>query len=134
MSGAVAEARRALHQALEAVTPATWRIHRTAPAQISAPCVFIDSPSIGTAGAGLVVVRFPVVAIVDGAQHRQLEQLDELLVRMWDASSRVGVPTSSSPASLDVGGPSLRAQTLTVEITLAAVTFCTPNLTATARG
>jgi hypothetical protein len=131
---AVAEARTALHEALEGVTPATWRVHRTAPAQITAPCVFIDAPSIGTAGAGLVVVRFPIVAIVDGAQHRQLEQLDELLVAMWDMASRVGVPTSSSPAQLDVGGPTLRAQTLTVEITVAAVTFCAPQLSETVRG
>ena len=131
---AVAEARTSLHDALQGVTPETWRVHRTAPAQITAPCVFVDSPTIGTATPGLINVTFPIVAVVDGAQHRQLEQLDELLVAMWDAASKIGIPRSSTPAALDVGGPSLRAQTITVEIVMAAVTFCLPQLSETVRG
>jgi hypothetical protein len=133
MSGAVAEGRTTLHEALQGVTPATWRIHRTAPAQITAPCVYLDAPSIRTDAPGLVALTFPVVMIVDGAQHRQLEQLDELLASVWTAASKVGVPTSSNPVALDVGGPTLRAQVLTVELVIAAVTMCPPSLVTTAR-
>jgi len=133
MTTAVAAARSDLHEALQVVTPSSWRIHRTAPAQVTAPVVFIDSPTIGTPGAGLVSVSFPVVMVVDGTVRVQLEQLDDLLSAVWSAAIKVGVPTSSAPAALDVGGPSLRAQVLTVEIIVAAVTMCPPSLV-TARG
>ena len=128
MSTAIAEARSDLHEALQGVTPSTWRIHRTAPANIAAPTVFIDSPTIQTNTPGLVSVTFPVVMIVDGAVYAQLEQLDDLLSAVWTAASKIGSPTTSNPASLDAGGPSLRAQVLSVEIVMAASTMCTPSL------
>ena len=128
MTTAIAEARTALHEALQGVTPSTWRIHRTAPAQITAPVVFIDSPTIASTTPGLVTVSFPVVMVVDGTVRAQLEQLDDLLAAVWTAASKAGSPTSSNPVALDVGGPSLRAQVLTVEITVAAVTMCPPSL------
>ena len=126
----IADARTELHEALLEVTPASWRVHRTSPAQITAPCVFLDSPSILTNTPGLVYITFPVVMIVDGAQHRQLEQLDELLAAVWTAASKVGAPTTSNPVALDVGGPSLRAQVLNVELVVTAVTMCPPTMLA----
>ena len=128
---AVAQARTDLHDVLKDVTPSTWRIHRTSPAQIAAPCVFIDSPSISTSQPGLISVIFPVVMITDGTITAQLEQLDDLLSAVWTAASKVGSPTNSNPASLDVGGPSLRAQVLSVEIVIAASTMCAPSLITT---
>ena len=125
---AVAQARTDLHTVLTTVTPASWRIHRTAPAQATAPCVFIDSPTISTTTPGIVSVTFPVVMITDGTVTAQAEQLDDLLSAVWSAASKVGVPTNSNPASLDVGGPSLRAQVLSVEIVMAASTMCAPSL------
>ena len=133
MTTAVAQARTDLHEALHDVTPSTWRIHRTAPTQPAAPVVFIDSPTISTQSSGLVAVSFPVVMVVDGTIRAQLEQLDDLLAAVWTAAAKVGRPTSTSPAALDVGGPSLRAQVLTVEIVIAAVTLCPPSLTTSAR-
>jgi hypothetical protein len=125
---AVAQARTDLHDALKTVTPSTWRVHRTAPPQVTAPVVFIDSPSIVTQGSGIVGVVFPVVMVVDGTVRAQLEQLDDLLSAVWSAASRVGMPTGSNPTALDVGGPSLRAQVLSIEITMAAITLCAPSL------
>jgi hypothetical protein len=125
---AVAQARTDLYEALRTVTPSTWRIHRTSPPQIVAPCVFPDSPSITTQSNGLIAVSFPVVMITDGTVTAQLEQLDDLLSAVWTAASKIGVPTNSSPASLDVGGPSLRAQVLSVEIAMTASTMCSPSL------
>jgi hypothetical protein len=130
---AVADARAELYEALQTVTSSTWRVHQYAPATIAAPVIFIDSPSIGTPTPGLVSVTFPVVMVVDGSVRAQLEQLDELLARVWTAAERVGVVRNSNPASLDVGGPSLRAQVITVENTVAAVTMCPPTLIETAR-
>ena len=126
----VADARTELYEALQSVTPATWRVFRTAPAQVVAPSTFIDSPSILTNTPGIVTVSFPVVMVVDGAQHRQLEQLDELLAAVWTEASKVGNPTTSNPVALDVGGPTLRAQVLTIEIDMAAVAMCPPSLVA----
>ena len=128
MTTAVAQARTDLHDVLKGVTPQTWRVHRTDPVQISAPLVYIDSPSIVTTTPGLVSVTFPLVMVVDGAVGAQLEQLDDLLSAVWTVASRVGQPTTSNPVALDVGGPSLRAQVLSVEITLAASTMCEPSL------
>jgi hypothetical protein len=125
---AVAQARTDLYEALKTVTPSAWRIHRCAPPLITAPVVFIDSPSIATQQPGIVSVAFPVVMVVDGNVRAQLEQLDELLSAVWSAASRVGVPTSSTPTALDIGGPSLRAQVLNVEISMAAVTLCASSL------
>ena len=128
MTTAVAEARSELHEALKGVTPSTWRVHRTAPPQITAPTVFIDSPSILTTTPGLVLVTFPIVMVVDGTVRAQLEQLDDLLSAVWTAASRVGAPTASNPIARDVGGPSLRAQVVSVEIDIAASTMCLPSL------
>ena len=128
MTTAIADARTELHDALLDVTPATWRVHRTAPAQITAPCVFLDSPAILTNTPGLVTLTFPVVMVVDGAIYAQLEQLDDLLSAVWTAASKVGMPTTSNPVALDVGGPTLRAQVLNVELVVAAVTMCPPTL------
>lgn len=125
---AIAEARTELHDALKTVTPSTWRVHRMAPQQITAPMIFIDAFTIGTPNSGLVNVSFPVVMVVDGTVSAQLEQLDDLTSAVWSAAVRVGSPLSSSPASLDVGGPSLRAQVLVVEIVMAAITLCSPSL------
>ena len=132
MSTAIAQARSDLHEALQGVTPSTWRIHRTSPANIAAPTVFIDSPTINSTQPGLVSVTFPVVMIVDGAVYAQVEQLDDLLSAVWSAASRVGSPTTSNPVALDVGGPSLRAQVLNVVVVLAAVTMCPPTMLASA--
>ena len=128
---AVAQARTDLHTVLKGVTPSSWRVHRTSPAQITAPSIFIDSPSILTNTPGLVSVTFPVVMIVDGTVTAQLEQLDDLLSAVWTSASKVGSPTTSNPVALDVGGPSLRAQVLSVEIVMAASTMCAPSLVTT---
>ena len=132
MTTALAQARTDLYEVLRGVTPSPWRVHRIAPSQIAAPLVYIDSPTIEAPQAGLVSVVLPVVMVVDGTLASQLETLDELLAVYWSASSRVGTPTGSNPVALDVGGPSLRAQVLSVEVMLAAVTMCAPSLNITA--
>jgi hypothetical protein len=129
---AISDARTELHEVLKTITLATWRVHRTAPAQLTAPCVFIDDWSI-VPSASLIAVVFPIVAVVDGAQHRQIEELDELGAAVWTAASKIGTPRSSTPVSLDVGGPSLRAHQMSVEIVMTASTLCPPVLTTSSR-
>jgi len=128
---AISAARTALHAALvDAVVAPAWRIHRTAPAQLIAPCVYLDSAELGVGsvpGAGIVAVTFPVVAVADGKVEAQVAALDDILARIWTAAmSADGDPTGSRPVALDVGGPTLRAHAVRVEMFVAALTMCAP--------
>jgi hypothetical protein len=128
----VADERTKLYDALVASSPTPWRVHRTSPAQLVAPCVYLDAVelSIDTSiGAGIVLCTFPVVLVWDGAVRPQVEGLDDLLGRVWTAAVRAGGdPQTSRPIALDVGGPSLRAHALRVEMFVQAITMCAPSL------
>lgn len=112
----------------------SWRVHRTSPATIAAPSIWLDSVEltldVGTNGA-LIVATFPVILVVDGAQRRQIEELDDVVARVWTAALSVGEPTSSRPQTLDVGGPSLRAQAIAVDVLIEARTLCPIDLVST---
>ena len=135
---AIADARTKLYDALVDAFPSTsarmapWRVHRTSPSQLVAPAVFLDAVELGFdtgIGAGLVVCTFPVVCVWDGTVRPQVEALDDTLAAMWTAAVDAGGdPQSSRPLSLDVGGPSLRAHVLRVEMLVAAITLCAPSL------
>lgn len=134
----VADARTKLYDALVAEL-APGRVHRTAPSQLVAPCVFLDAVELGvdtSIGAGLVVCTFPVVCVWDGTVRPQVEALDDLLAAVWTAAVEAGGdPQTSRPLALDVGGPSLRAHVLRVEMLVTAITLCAPSLvTANAGG
>jgi hypothetical protein len=125
---AIADARTALHDALAlGLVDQPWRVHRTSPDQIAAPSVWIDSVSL-VADGPFVVATFPVYVVADGAVRRQVEALDDLLARLWTVSESVGLPQSARPQPLDVGGSSLRAHAMDVQIPLDARTLCPLDL------
>ena len=78
-----------------------------------------------------VVIRisFPVVAVYDGADHRQVEALDDLGAVMSDAIFRAGGrPIAVAARRLDVGGPTLRSVEYQADFTAQGITLCLPLL------
>lgn len=105
------------------------RVQPYPPAQVVAPCVWVEQPTGSTATIGVVaglvdVATFPVAIVYDGADRAQVAGLDELVARVWDAARTVGEPTSFRPQTLDVGGPNLRATVVDVEMRIGARTLC----------
>ena len=128
MPNAISDARTELFDAIKTGVEAPWRIQRTSPEQIAAPMIYIDSPELRAAASGIVTINFPVVIIFDGSVRSQIDGLDQMLAVLWTTATYVGTPTNSRPVNLDVGGPSLRAQVLDVEMFISAVTLCPPTL------
>lgn len=130
---AVSAARTALYDAVTtALAGSPWRVHRVVPASITAPTIYLDSVELGPAsieGASFTAATFPVVIVADGLERRQVEQLDDLVALVWDAARDAGgEPDISRPLELDVGGPTLRAQIIRVDMTLTVNTLCRPVL------
>jgi hypothetical protein len=112
----------------------SWRVHRTSPAQIAAPSMWIDSVELAVdtvTGAAFVAATFPVFVVVDGTVRRQIEELDDVLARVWTAAATVGEPTTARAQALDVGGPSLRAHVVNVDVLIQARTLCPLDLVTT---
>ena len=104
------------------------RVHRHRPDNLAAPCLFIDEPRHRPSSDGATVdVEFPVVVVVDGAIGAQLRKLDDLVDRAIAAAYDVGELVDSRPTPLDVGGPTLRARTVTAGVTVEAFIWCTPT-------
>lgn len=130
---AISAARTKLHDALSADAGlAPWRVHRVTPTQIAAPCVYLDSVELSldsVPGAAIVAAIFPVIIVVDGTVRPQIERLDDVLAHVWTAAVEAGGdPQSSRPVALDVGGPTLRAHALRVEMPVLALSMCAPSL------
>lgn len=126
---ALDDARTRLFAALAMALP-DGRAQQWTPSQVNAPVVWIDSAQINLQSAGarstVVVATFPVYCVVDGGVQQQLEALDAITAIVWDASSRGtgGAPVRAATQPLDVGGPSLRAVVVDVDIPIAARTLC----------
>jgi hypothetical protein len=126
----ISEARTGLYTALTGAIAAVWRVHRTPPVNPAAPCVWIG-PYQQQLNGPAITISFPVVAIYDGADHRQVEALDDLGAALSDAIWKAkGRPVRSFSSSIDVGGPSLRAVEYQADFTVQGVTLCTPLLEA----
>jgi hypothetical protein len=129
---AVSVARTALYEALRgSAALASWRVHRTTPRQIAAPCIYLDSVEMSTDtvnGATFVECMFPIILVHDGAVRAQVEALDDMLAHVWTAAMTVGDPTDSRPVNLDVGGPTLRSHLVRVGVLVQAITLCPPTL------
>lgn len=116
------------------LTLSTGRVHQWPAPQPNAPCVWIEQPAgvltdIGRQGTVWVnTVTFPVAVVFDGADRAQVGGLDELVARVWDRAWAAGArPVRFRPGPIDVGGPSLRATYVDVEMTVTSVTFCYPT-------
>lgn len=135
----VSAARSSLWDVLRnALDPTPWRAHKYPPAQVVAPCIFIGTtPDLaqdvrGTPGATFTIATFPITAVFDGADERQVAGLDDMQCLVWDAVLAVGAnPRSATPGRLNVGGPTLRSVVIDAEFVLLATTLCIPLLEAT---
>lgn len=137
MTSRLSDARSGLYSALSTVfsTPVDGytfdgRVDPYPASQPAAPCVWIEQPAgaeniVGELGTALIdVATFPVAVVYDGSDRAQVSGLDELVARVWDAARTVGHPQRFEPRPLDVGGPTLRATFVDVDMTIAALTLC----------
>lgn len=129
MTSKVSDARTRLYDALTAaLVDMPWRAHLYPPVQLSAPCVYIG-PVEQRTEPPLILLRFPVVAVFDGADRRQVEQADDTSALISDAVFAArGVPLESRAIRLDVGGPTLRAVEYQAELAVQSMTLCPPLL------
>jgi len=129
MTSRIGQARAQLHEALTAeMTAMPWRVHLHPPANVTAPCVYIG-PYESDSVEPRMVIRFPVVIVVDGVDRRQVEQLDDIGAAVSDAILRAGgIPRSTVTTRPDGVSPTLRASETTAELTLATMTLCLPAL------
>lgn len=137
MSDAISSARAALHAALVPLLDA-GRVGEYASDASKTPHIYIGSPRLSRRVIDRndtlwTYATFPVVIDVDGTDRAQLEQLDGLTARVWDAV--IGVlpraqPINSNPGVVDVtglGAQSTRRQTVEVEIPIGQLTLCPPT-------
>lgn len=127
-----AEARATLTEALDAVID--WPVFDTRPpGELPVPCVYVDVVSRRAGdddGAPVVVVTFPVVAIVDGDDAAQCRALDVVGDITWDTVRALdGGAVSADPGIVDVGGPRLRSLVTLVDVVVERPTMCTPEVT-----
>ena len=130
MANRLASARQALYAALVPALPA-GRVSQFPPSQLVSPAVYIDTPagSIQSEGRGqFLVATFPVVVVADGAPVPQAASVDDLIALVWDFASAAGTPSGWFSYPLDVGGASLRAATVSVDVPLIGRTLCDPPL------
>lgn len=125
----ISRLRTGLHGALQAaLAESPWRVHRTPPVNPVAPCIWIG-PYVQTLDGVTIRISFPVVAIYDGADNRQVEGLDDLGALMSDAIFRAhGLPVRSLPGRIDLAGPSLRSLEYQADFTAQGTTLCLPLL------
>jgi hypothetical protein len=124
----ISEARTVLYEALQGVAASPWRVHRVPPASPAPPCVWIG-PYEQSLDGPVIRVSFPVVAVYDGADRRQVEALDDLGAAVSDAIWKAkGRPIRSFSSTIDVAGKSLRAVEYQADFTVQGVTLCIPQL------
>lgn len=131
------DTRLALYGALTNTAGAPWRVWMYPPAQIVAPCVWIDLPRVAVSdqgrGAKFVVSTWQVFVVVDGADDKQVAALDQWVAEVWDALDALPQTDAVTidPHAIDAGVPpdrSLRGAVLSVEVMHVAKTLCLPLL------
>jgi hypothetical protein len=104
------------------------RVHEFRPRVPAFPAVWLADVRTYLNAEQETVVTIDVVACVDGddtAQLRaQLTYADAIHDAIWSAMGR---PVSREPTTLDVGGPNLRAVTVTAEFLIPSPTLCPPD-------
>jgi hypothetical protein len=122
-----AEARDTLYVALAfALDPLP--VSKTRPLEPATPCAWIDVAARRLAdedGAPVVVVTFPVVVVVDGADEQQVMSLDDLGDQVWHVALELSsTPTAALPDLVDLGGPRLRSLTTSIDVVTDHLTLC----------
>ena len=112
-----------------------WRTNLYPPNQVNAPCAWIDVPSVRVddqgRGARFVVSSWSIFLAVDGGDPQQVQALDYMVARVWDALDALPMVDAQSitPVALDVGAPpgtSLRGAVVTVDVMHVVKTLCQP--------
>lgn len=129
-----ADARATLTAALvDALAPLV--VTDTRPDELAAPCGWVDVARrrLGDAdGAPIVVVTFPVIVVVDGADPEQVRALDDIGDAIWQTALELdAAPVTAEADTVDVGGPSLRNLITLVDVVTEYLTLCPPDLTRT---
>jgi hypothetical protein len=132
MASRLADARAALHAALQPVLPGRVDPYPPAPGRVAAPKVWIGAPDTIPATIGsnttVTLAQFPVVVVYDGASHAQVAGLDDLLSAVLDAvAAAAGFESDGSRASGPIDLPvdsTLRAAVVTATATITARTLC----------
>jgi hypothetical protein len=123
---ALGAARTALHATLAPLLPA-GRVHQYPPAQLVAPCAWIDQPSWSIVD-GLTVAEYPIHLVADGNPTEQCRLLDGMADAAWTLMVGPYVPVDCQPGSVDPGGGTeLHEYVITVQVCVDAVSFCPPT-------
>jgi hypothetical protein len=123
---AVDVARANLHTVLEPLLP-DGRVHLYPPAQMVAPCAWIDQPS-WTIEDGLTVAEFPVHLVADGNPTEQCRLLDGMATAAWTLMTGPYIPLDCTPGVVNSGAlEELHQYTITVQVCVDAVSFCPPT-------
>jgi ABC-type Fe3+-hydroxamate transport system substrate-binding protein len=100
----------------------------TRPLELATPAVFVDIAARRMAdddGAPVVIVTFPVVAVVDGADAQQVLALDDIGDVVWAVALELAAdPSYATPGDIDVDGPRVRTLTTAVDVTVDRITLC----------
>lgn len=130
----LASARTELFDVLTTVLPGRVAPVPSAGKPYVAPYVWIDQPRLQRATIGtatrVVVATFPIWVAYDGAVKAQVVGLDDLVSSVWDACMNVpaATPLDAEPTTVDIGGGTLRATVVSVDVVLGALTLCLPAM------
>lgn len=138
---ALSDARGLLYEALaDRALDHQWRVHEYTPDRVDPPAIFVGGATVsretvGTPGVSMFIVTFPIYAVADGLPSQQTRTLDEMIAVVWDACVLAGAsPDVARPTPLDVGGTTLRGALVQADMTLRALTLCTPSLETATHG
>lgn len=104
----------------------------------SGPAVWVEQPELSVSSTGaatqIVVAEFDVWIVVDGALAAQVAALDAAVAQVWAAMRAASIPSAPlRPVAVrrdavdTQRAESRRAAVVTVEATIAAVSFCPPT-------
>ena len=130
MTQGLGDLRTAVHgvvvTALDGLLPAD-SVHPFAPMEVALPMVFLGSPiELRPSDPATVIADVDVIIAVDGADESQRVQLDALEGAVWLALDTFGTATVADGIGLGVGGPTVHAVRITVEVDVAVHTLCPP--------
>jgi hypothetical protein len=116
-------ARGTLWSALDGTALFGRHAHIYRPRQPATPTVWIDD--VETSRGDEVTIILPVFVVVDGDDQAQAAALDTWGDAVEDAAYIAGYRSAGrAPTILDVGGPSLRAVVVRVEVDHVGPTLC----------
>lgn len=139
MTDAITASRTDLFDAIKGCVPA-GRAHKFVPKQIATPCLWLERPRLLTRTEGrattVIVTTWGIMLAADGEDVGQQSALDGLLAEVWDAAEAAtnAHPIAAYAQPIDIGGPTVTAMRIDVDMTISARSLCGPNLKEAASG